>query len=135
MRGVPPVQALRARRPVATAAAADLVVPASRRLEQEEPAPGIETLAAEAGLSRAHFQRVFKRVVGLTPMQCWVAPLRELAGERFPIRSVLVVRATGWCGRARRGDGVGTFEPLRRRDDEKSTSKVVTGGLGHGRSE
>ena len=45
------------------------VVRACRRLEDEEPEPTLDALAAEAGLSRAHFQRAFKRLVGLTPKQ------------------------------------------------------------------
>ena len=45
------------------------VVRACRRLEDEEPEPTLEALAAEAGLSRAHFQRAFKQAVGLTPKQ------------------------------------------------------------------
>lgn len=46
---------------------AEQVVRASRCLEGEEPEPTLDALATEAGLSRAHFQRAFKRVVGVTP--------------------------------------------------------------------
>lgn len=55
------------------------IVRACRRLEHEEPEPTLDTLAAEAGLSRAHFQRAFKRVVGLTPKQY----ARTRRAERF----------------------------------------------------
>ncbi len=57
------------------------VVRACRRLEDEEPEPTLEALAAEAGLSRAHFQRAFKRAVGLTPKQY----ARTRRGERFRV--------------------------------------------------
>ncbi|WP_232314835.1 bifunctional DNA-binding transcriptional regulator/O6-methylguanine-DNA methyltransferase Ada [Oceanibaculum pacificum] len=40
---------------------------ACRRIEQSENPPGLETLAAEAGLSPFHFQRLFKQTVGISP--------------------------------------------------------------------
>lgn len=43
------------------------VATACRRIESEEQAPDLATLAAEAGLSRFHFHRLFKQVTGLTP--------------------------------------------------------------------
>lgn len=58
---------------------AEQVVRACRRLEAEEPEPTLDALAAEAGLSRAHFQRAFKRVVGVTPKQY----ARTKRSERF----------------------------------------------------
>jgi AraC family transcriptional regulator of adaptative response/methylated-DNA-[protein]-cysteine methyltransferase len=67
---------------------AEQVVRACRRLEDEEPEPTLEALAAEAGLSRAHFQRAFKRVVGVTPKQY----ARTRRSERF--REVLTSAAT-----------------------------------------
>lgn len=44
-----------------------LVAAACRRIESGEQAPDLATLAAEAGLSRFHFHRLFKQVTGLTP--------------------------------------------------------------------
>jgi len=40
---------------------------ACRRIEAAESAPDLATLAAEAGLSPGHFQRLFKAAVGLSP--------------------------------------------------------------------
>lgn len=45
----------------------ELVAAACRRIEAEEQAPDLATLAAQAGLSRFHFHRLFKQVTGLTP--------------------------------------------------------------------
>lgn len=42
---------------------------ACRRLESAVIEPSLDDLALEAGLSRFHFQRVFKSIVGLTPKQ------------------------------------------------------------------
>lgn len=43
------------------------VTAACRRIEAAEEVPDLDTLAAQAGLSRFHFHRVFKRLTGLTP--------------------------------------------------------------------
>ena len=40
---------------------------ACRRIEAADSAPDLATLAAEAGLSPGHFQRLFKAAVGLSP--------------------------------------------------------------------
>lgn len=45
------------------------LVRACRRLEEEQPTPTLADLAAEAGLSRWHFQRQFRRELGVTPRQ------------------------------------------------------------------
>lgn len=45
-----------------------LVVEACRRIEAAEEPPGLDDLAASAGLSRFHFHRVFKAVTGVTPL-------------------------------------------------------------------
>lgn len=47
----------------------EAIAAACRRLEREQPPPAAAELAAEAGLSRWHFQRTFKALVGLTPKQ------------------------------------------------------------------
>jgi len=43
------------------------VARACRAIERAEVAPSLAELAASAGLSRFHFQRVFKRLTGVTP--------------------------------------------------------------------
>lgn len=47
----------------------ETIAAACRRLEREQPPPAAAELAAAAGLSRWHFQRRFKALVGLTPKQ------------------------------------------------------------------
>lgn len=52
----------------------DAMVRACRRIETAETLPSLEMLANEAGLSRFHFHRLFKAMVGLTPRayaQAW----------------------------------------------------------------
>ncbi|SDW75566.1 bifunctional DNA-binding transcriptional regulator/O6-methylguanine-DNA methyltransferase Ada [Marinobacter mobilis] len=44
-----------------------LVAELCRRIEQAESAPTLAELAAQAGLSRYHLQRVFKAVTGISP--------------------------------------------------------------------
>ena len=43
------------------------VAAACQLIESAEEAPGLEALAAEAGMSPFHFHRVFKSVTGVTP--------------------------------------------------------------------
>jgi AraC family transcriptional regulator of adaptative response/methylated-DNA-[protein]-cysteine methyltransferase len=47
-----------------------------RVIEAAEAPPRLAVLAASAGLSRFHFQRVFKREVGVTPREYYVAQRR-----------------------------------------------------------
>ena len=47
----------------------ELVEQACRRLAAEQPAPGLATLAEQAGLSPGYFHRVFRRLLGVTPKQ------------------------------------------------------------------
>ena len=44
-----------------------LVTAACQQLDTETPPPGLQALAAQAGLSPYHFHRVFKSITGLTP--------------------------------------------------------------------
>ena len=46
---------------------AAVVARACRAIEEAESAPGLDALAAAAGMSRFHFHRVFKAVAGVTP--------------------------------------------------------------------
>lgn len=47
----------------------DAVLKACRALRSAEEEPSLSSLAADAGLSAGHFQRVFKKHVGLSPKQ------------------------------------------------------------------
>ncbi len=55
---------------ISTAQSHALAVEAAcRRLETGEFEPSLDELARDAGLSRFHFHRVFKQIVGMTPKQ------------------------------------------------------------------
>src|SRR5687767_10044804 len=54
---------------------AALVARACRHIEEADSLPDLETLAAEAGMSRFHFQRVFKKGTGLSP-KAWASAHR-----------------------------------------------------------
>ena len=45
------------------------VLKACKRMHEDEPPPSLKELARDAGLSPFHFQRVFKKIVGVTPKQ------------------------------------------------------------------
>jgi AraC family transcriptional regulator of adaptative response/methylated-DNA-[protein]-cysteine methyltransferase len=53
------------------------IAAACRRIENSETVPGLDHLARSAGMSRFHFQRVFKSITGLTPKQYAVARRSE----------------------------------------------------------
>lgn len=53
------------------------IVRACRLIEQSDPAPSLDELAAEAGMSRYRFYRMFIRVLGITPKAYSLALRRE----------------------------------------------------------
>jgi AraC family transcriptional regulator, regulatory protein of adaptative response / methylated-DNA-[protein]-cysteine methyltransferase len=56
---------------------------ACRRIEASQTPPDLATLAAEAGLSPWHFQRVFKAAVGLSPKRYAMARREQDFGRRL----------------------------------------------------
>jgi len=48
---------------------AEMVAAACRRIEQDDAAPSLAQLAADAGLSPYHFHRMFRNATGVTPRQ------------------------------------------------------------------
>jgi AraC family transcriptional regulator of adaptative response/methylated-DNA-[protein]-cysteine methyltransferase len=48
------------------------VIAACQLLESSETAPSLESLARTAGLSPFHFQRVFKKIIGISPKQYYL---------------------------------------------------------------
>jgi AraC family transcriptional regulator of adaptative response/methylated-DNA-[protein]-cysteine methyltransferase len=65
---------------------AALVARACRRIEASDTVPGLDTLATEAGMSRFHFQRVFKKMTGLSP-KAWASAHRaRRVQEELPKR-------------------------------------------------
>ena len=50
-------------------------------LPESAPLPGLERLAKEAGLTKHHFHRLFKRETGLTPREFALATRRESQSE------------------------------------------------------
>lgn len=62
---------------------ADIVAAACRALEDTSDAPNLDELAKASGLSRFHFHRIFKEIVGVTPKDY------ALAHRRKAVRSKL----------------------------------------------
>jgi len=56
---------------------------ACRRIESSDKSPDLATLAAEAGLSPWHFQRLFKAAVGLSPKRYAMARREQDFGRRL----------------------------------------------------
>ena len=65
--GFRPCKRCRPDRPSTAEQHAALVTEACRLIEASSAAPGLDELAARAGLSPFHFHRVFKAITGLTP--------------------------------------------------------------------
>lgn len=86
----------------------ELIAVACQQLESTESAPSLSALAATAGLSAPHFQRVFKRIVGVSPKQFAIAVrTRRLRAELREQRSVTrAVQAAGFNSTGRVYDGV-----------------------------
>ena len=51
-------------------------------LPVDAPLPGLERLAKEAGLTKHHFHRLFKRETGVTPREYAISTRREYLSER-----------------------------------------------------
>lgn len=83
--------------PPGQSAHAAAVTAACRRIESAEHAPGLAELAADAGLSPHHFQRVFKRATGLTPRQ-YAAALRQRRVRAALARGASVTEALHAAG-------------------------------------
>ena len=71
---------------------AAMVTSACRVIEASSKAPGLETLAAQAGMSPFHFHRVFKAVTGLTPRAYAIAHRGKRVRKELE-RSSTVTRA------------------------------------------
>jgi AraC family transcriptional regulator of adaptative response/methylated-DNA-[protein]-cysteine methyltransferase len=59
--------------PAMTSPHSKLIERACRQLETDGPAPDLAALAAEAGLSRWHFQRIFSAATGVSPKRYAIA--------------------------------------------------------------
>jgi len=101
--GYRPCRRCRPREPTDERHAA-MIAAACRRLENEDPAPDLASLAADAGLSRWHFQRVFRRTVGITPKQYAGAVrsgrLQTALGAGQPVTEAILDAGYGSLGRA-----------------------------------
>ena len=69
--------------------ATEAVIAACRSMAEAETAPTLDMLAADAGLSRWHFHRLFKQATGVTPKAYAAAQRRERA--RAGLRSARTV--------------------------------------------
>jgi len=68
---------------------ASAISSACRALDAADETPDLDTLAASAGMSRFHFQRVFKKIVGLTPKAYAVARRAERVRKELPKRATV----------------------------------------------
>ncbi len=65
--GFRPCKRCKPEQPPLAAQQAAMITIACRTLESTDPAPSLDTLAQQAGLSPHHFHRVFKALTGVTP--------------------------------------------------------------------
>ena len=63
---------------------AELIAESCRRIQSADEEPDLDELAGAAGMSRFHFQRVFKSIVGLTPKAYAKARLAARVREALP---------------------------------------------------
>lgn len=70
-------------RPMKTGELREVIDRACRRIESSQTPPDLATLAAEAGLSPWHFQRVFKAAVGLSPKRYAMARREQDFGKQL----------------------------------------------------
>lgn len=68
------------------------IAKACRLIEEAEESPDFDAVAAEAGMSRFHFQRVFRSITGLTPKAYALAHRATLVREKLK-RSATVTDA------------------------------------------
>ena len=91
---------------------AEAIARARRRIETAETPPTLADLAAQDGLSPFHFQRVFKRLTGLSPKQYAIAhrerQLRATLERGQPVTAALYNAGYGSASRAY-GDAPGTL--------------------------
>lgn len=82
---------------------AEKVVETCRRIENADDMPDLDTLARDAGMSRFHFHRLFRSVVGLTPKAyadaCRARRVREALAAGAEVTAALYDAGFGSSGR------------------------------------
>ena len=82
--GFRPCLRCRPDRPPLAEQRADAVARACRLIDHSEELPDLDTMAAEAGMSRFHFHRVFKQAIGVTPRAYAAARRAERVRDALP---------------------------------------------------
>lgn len=109
------------------------VAAACARLERSETQPRLADLAAEAGMSRHHFHRVFTQITGVTPGAYGRAvKLRRLSGALDAGAAVTdAIYAAGFGSSSRAyaaaGTGLGMTPGARRRGGQGETIRYAVG--------